>query len=106
MSVSEQEAEELYPTKYYDDYPTVLESFNATSDDLQEAYIRGREAEPCEEQVDVVAELLFNDSWNCRKPPMSFKEFMNIKDDIVQSKVERFRKQARTILNAARKVVM
>ena len=50
--ISEREAEQQYPTRYWDGYPGVKEFFNCTTDDLQDAYMRGREAEPCEEQVE------------------------------------------------------
>lgn len=52
MSISEREAEQQYPTRYWDGHPGVKEFFNCTTDDLQDAYMRGREAEPCEEQVE------------------------------------------------------
>ena len=51
MSISEREAEQQYPTRYWDGHPGVKEFFNCTTDDLQDAYMRGREAEPCKEQV-------------------------------------------------------
>lgn len=52
MSISEREAEQQYPTRYWDGHPGVKEFFNCTTDDLQDAYMHGREAEPCEEQVE------------------------------------------------------
>ena len=51
MPISEREAESLYPTKYWEGAKT-KRSFDMTTDDLQDAYMRGREAEPCEEQVE------------------------------------------------------
>jgi len=50
-SVSEREAEDLYPTQYWEG-TEIKRSFDMTTDDLQDAYMRGREAEPCEEQVE------------------------------------------------------
>ena len=50
-SISEREAEDLYPTQYWEGTKT-KRSFDMTTDDLQDAYMRGREAEPCEEQVE------------------------------------------------------
>ena len=50
-SVSEREAEQQYPTQYWEGTKT-KRSFDMTTDDLQDAYMRGREAEPCEEQVE------------------------------------------------------
>ena len=51
MSISEREAEQQYPTRYWDG-TKIKRSFDTTTDDLQDAYVRGREAEPCEEQVE------------------------------------------------------
>ena len=51
LSVSEREAEQQYPTKYWEGTKT-KRSFDMTTDDLQDAYMRGREAEPCAEQVE------------------------------------------------------
>lgn len=58
MSISEREAEQQYPTRYWDGHPGVKEFFNCTTDDLQDAYMRGREAEPCKEQIESVAKTL------------------------------------------------
>ena len=51
MPISEREAEQQYPTQYWDG-TKIKRSFDMTTDDLQDAYMRGREAEPCEEQVE------------------------------------------------------
>lgn len=88
MSISEREAEKLYPTRHYDNYPTIVESFYATSDDLQEAYIQGREAEPCEEQIEAAAKVLAD--WS---------------DPCVDCFEDRCRNIANLMLEAARKVV-
>ena len=50
-SVSEREAEKMYPTQYWEG-TKIKRSFDMTTDDQQDAYMRGREAEPCEEQVE------------------------------------------------------
>ena len=50
--ISEREAEQQYPTRYWDGHPGVKEFFDCTTDDLQDAYMRGREAEPCKEQIE------------------------------------------------------
>lgn len=50
-SISEREAEHQYPTQYWEG-TKIKRLFDATTDDLQDAYIRGREAEPCKEQVE------------------------------------------------------
>ena len=43
MSLAEDEAERMYPTRYWDG-THVKEKFYCDTDDLQEAYLRGREA--------------------------------------------------------------
>lgn len=43
MSIAEDEAERVYPTSYWDG-THVKEKFYCDTDDLQEAYLRGREA--------------------------------------------------------------
>lgn len=91
-SISEREAEQQYPTRYWDGYPGVKESFDCTTDDLQQAYIYGREAEPCEEQVEAVARVLRDTfAWNHVEAP---------------ERVEDYHSLAREILEAARKAVM
>ena len=51
MPISEREAEQQYPTQYWDG-TKIKRSFDMTTDDLQDAYMRGREAEPCKEQIE------------------------------------------------------
>lgn len=55
--ISEREAEQQYPTQYWEG-TKIKRSFDMTTDDLQDAYMRGREAEPCKEQVRAAAEAL------------------------------------------------
>lgn len=45
MSIAEDGAERVYPTRYWDG-THVKEKFYCDTDDLQEAYLRGREAPP------------------------------------------------------------
>lgn len=97
MNESEKEAEELYPTKYYDDYPTVLESFSATSDDLQEAYIRGRTAEPSGRQIEAAAEVI----WMNEGHGMDWEELKAKRPDEVPMRLYR----ARQVLDAARRAI-
>lgn len=51
MPISEREAEGLYPTQHREG-TEVVRVLDRDTDDLQEAYMRGRTAEPCEEQVE------------------------------------------------------
>ena len=90
-SVSEREAEKMYPTQYWEGTKT-KRSFDVTTDDLQDAYMRGREAEPCDEQVESVARYLADtsDGWNT----------------LTEADREPFRETAAEILQVARKAVM
>lgn len=91
LSVSEREAEQQYPTQYWDG-TKIKRSFDMTTDDLQDAYMRGREAEPCEEQVEAVARMLRDTfTWNHIEAP---------------ERVEDYRNLAIEILDTARKAVM
>lgn len=90
-SVSEREAEQQYPTQYWEG-TKIKRSFDMTTDDLQDAYMRGREAEPCAEQVKAVAKYLADtsDGWNT----------------LTEADREPFRETAAEILQVARKAVM
>lgn len=90
-SISEREAEKQYPTRYWEG-TRVKRQFDVTTDDLQDAYIRGREAEPCEEQVEAVAKYLADssDGW----------------DMLTEDDRKLFRETAAEILQVARKAVM
>lgn len=58
MSIAEDEAERVYPTSYWDG-THVKEKFYCDTDDLQEAYLRGREAPPADAEVEAVAKKLW-----------------------------------------------
>lgn len=62
MSIAEDEAERVYPTRYWDG-THVKEKFYCDTDDLQEAYLRGREAPPSDAEVEAVAKRLCWDSY-------------------------------------------
>jgi hypothetical protein len=47
MSIAEQEAEKAYPTRHWEG-THVKEQFYCDTDDLQEAYLRGRNAPPAD----------------------------------------------------------
>lgn len=57
MPISEREAEQQYPTQYWEG-TKVKRSFDMTTDDMQDAYMRGREAKPCDEQIEAAAKTL------------------------------------------------
>lgn len=87
-SISEREAEQQYPTQYWED-TKIKRSFDMTTDDLQDAYMRGREAEPCKEQIEAAAKVLAD--WS---------------DPCTDCFEDRCRNIANLMLEAARKVVM
>ena len=62
MSIAEDEAERVYPTRYWDG-THVKEKFYCDTDDLQAAYLRGREAPPSDVEVEAVAKRLLWRSW-------------------------------------------
>lgn len=60
MSIADDEAEKAYPTRYWDG-THAKEQFCCDTDDLQEAYLRGRNAPPADAEVEAVAKRLL---WN------------------------------------------
>ena len=54
MSIAEDEAEKAYPTRYWDG-TRIKEEIFCDTDDLQEAYLRGRNAPPADAEVEAVA---------------------------------------------------
>ena len=98
--ISEREAEALWR-------PDPIYGLDYDRTGRIKAYVRGRTAKPCDEQVEVVAAILFEESWTNRPAPISFDEFKAIsKDKYTDEKIEGFRRRARMLLNAARKAVM
>lgn len=57
MSIADDEAEKAYPTRYWNG-THVKEQFSCDTDDLQEAYLRGRNAPPADVEVEAVARKL------------------------------------------------
>ena len=55
VSIVEREAEEAYPTQYWDD-SDIKKTFEADSDDLQEAYVNGRLHPACGEEIEPAME--------------------------------------------------
>ena len=65
MSISEDEAVKASSPEYWNDGSGCKKVFAANTDDLQEAYIRGREAPPSDVEVEAVAKRLL---WrSCKK---------------------------------------
>lgn len=100
MSIARNEAETIYQ-------PPSFCSGQYDRDTRIKAYVRGRTAKPCDEQVEVVAAILFEESWTNRPAPISFDEFKAMsKDKYTDERIEGFRRRARMLLDAARKAVM
>lgn len=57
LSIADDEAEKVYPTRYWSG-TRVKEQFSCDTDDLQEAYLRGRNAPPADVEVEAVAKKL------------------------------------------------
>ena len=58
LSIADDEAEKAYPTRYWDG-THVKEQFYCDTDDLQEAYLRGRNAPPADAEVEAVAKAFY-----------------------------------------------
>ena len=100
MSIARNEAETIYQ-------PTSICSGQYDRDTRIKAYVRGRTAKPCDEQIEEVARILFEESWTYRPAPISFDEFKAMsKDKYTDERIEKFRRRARMLLDAARKAVM
>ena len=54
MSIADDEAEKAYPTRYWNG-THAKEQFYCDTDDLQEAYLRGRTALPTNAEIEAVA---------------------------------------------------
>ena len=85
MSIAEREAENAGPE-------CAFQRLRLDMDDVRDAYIAGRTAEPCKEQVEAVAKYLADtsDGWNT----------------LTEAGRESFRETAAEILQVARKAVM
>jgi len=85
MSIAEREAENAGPE-------CAFQRLRLDMDDVRDAYIAGRTAEPCKEQVEAVAKYLADtsDGWNT----------------LTEADREPFRETAAEILQVARKAVM
>lgn len=57
MSIADDEAEKAYPTRHWEG-THLKEQFYCDTDDLQEAYLRGRNAPPADAEVEAVAKRL------------------------------------------------
>ncbi|MDH7891158.1 hypothetical protein [Bifidobacterium catenulatum] len=108
MSISEDEAEKVYPTEYWNDGSGCKKVFAANTDDLQEAYIRGREAPPSDVEVEAVAKRLCYLSqpplWFPTEPPAEQEKNLWRNMGMCDAQDEWLDK-ARDLLETARKAV-
>lgn len=104
MSIAEDEAEKVYPTRYWNG-THVKEEFYCETDDLQEAYLRGREAPPADAEIEAVAKKLMwwdkEPAWEGDMPSESY--FWNRAESEMQAN---YLRDAREMLETARKAVM
>lgn len=105
MSIADDEAEKTYPTRYWNE-THVKEQFYCDTDDLQEAYLRGRAAPPADAEVEAVAKrLLWRDMvpvWEDNMP--SEDDLWNRSEQVRQIQAI-YLKDARKMLEIARKAV-
>lgn len=105
MSIADDEAEKAYPTRYWNG-THVKEQFSCDTDDLQEAYLRGRSAPPTNAEIEAVAKrLLWRDMvpvWEDGMP--SEDDLWNRSEQVMQIQAI-YLKDAREMLEIARKAV-
>lgn len=106
MSISEMEAEQAYPRRTWPDGPDTLAVLNLTTDDLQEAYMRGRCAEPCREQIEAgsIALMASQTNFAAGSDPTD-DDVMDAWSHLPENVQRMFRLRARAVLDAARKAV-
>lgn len=105
MSIVDDEAEKAYPTCYWNG-TRVKERFSCDTDDLQEAYLRGRNAPPSDVEVEAVAKKLM---WRNMVPVWeddmpSQDDLWNRSEQVIQIQAI-YLKDAREMLEIARKAV-
>ena len=109
MSIADDEAEKAYPTEYWNDGSGCKKVFAANTDDLQKAYIRGREAPPSDVEVEAVAKKLLwtSRTWDGIDSDYQAKDEEDAWDysgEILGMR-ECYAAQARDLLEIARKAV-
>lgn len=105
MSIAEDEAEKAYPTRYWNG-TRVKEQFYCDTDDLQEAYLRGRAAPPADAEVEAVAKrLLWRDMVPVWEDDMPSEDDLWNRSEQVRQIQAIYLKDARKMLEIARKAV-
>lgn len=107
LSIADDEAEKAYPTRYWDG-THFKEQFYCDTDDLQEAYLRGRNAPPADVEVEAVAKRLCFLSqprpWFPTEPPAEQEKNLWRNTGMCDAQDEWLDK-ARDLLETARKAV-
>lgn len=92
LTVVQQEAEQAYPTQYWEGMePSAtnprgqLKELTVTTSDLQEAYIKGRTHAPTQEQIAVAAEVIRDEFYNIELELISYKEAKNIASQALEA---------------------
>lgn len=105
MSIADDEAEKAYPTRYWNG-TRIKEQFYCDTDDLQEAYLRGRAAPPADAEVEAVAKrLLWRDMVPVWEDDMPSEDDLWNRSEQVRQIQAIYLKDARKMLEIARKAV-
>lgn len=105
MSIADDEAEKAYPTRYWDG-THAKEQFCCDTDDLQEAYLRGRTAPPADAEVEAVAKrLLRRDMMPVWEDDMPGEDDLWNGSEQVRQIQAIYLRDAREMLEIARKAV-
>ena len=99
MGIAEREAENAGPE-------CAFQRLRLDMDDVRDAYIAGRTAEPCKEQVEAVARMLFEEPWRKGELAMTFDEYVEARRGFEDEHAAKYMSVARMLLEAAWKAVM
>lgn len=106
MSIADDEAEKAYPTRHWEG-THVKKQFYCDTDDLQEAYLRGRNAPPADAEIEAVAKRLLWDS--CKRYDDEYaakdEEEAWYREGCFPGGQEDYIRQAKELLALARKAV-
>lgn len=106
MSIADDEAEKAYPTRYWNG-THVKKQFYCDTDDLQEAYLRGRNAPPADAEIEAVAKRLCWDSckWDDDEYAAKDEEEAWSREGCFPGWQKDYIRQAKELLALARKAV-
>lgn len=91
-TVAQQEAEQAYPTQYWEGMePSAtnprgqLKELTVTSHDLQEAYTKGRTHAPTQAQIDVAAHVILDELYKMGLVGISYGKIQNIASQTLEA---------------------